>query len=173
MNAQGKHLILVGMMGTGKSTIGRALAQRLHMPWMDTDELIEQRINMSIAAFFQKEGEKAFRQIESEILQQVLQRSPQVITTGGGMVLKQENRNLMRENGWVICLVAQPEILVQRLSNDRSRPLLQGKELRSKIEQLWRERAEKYQFADWQIDTGQYSVKEVVKRIADRWKDVG
>jgi shikimate kinase len=173
MGAQDKHLILIGMMGTGKSTIGRALAQKLQMPWVDTDQLIEQKLQISIAAFFQKEGEKAFRQVETEILQQVLQRSPHVITTGGGMVLKQENRDQMKEHGWVICLTAQPEVLVKRLRHDRSRPLLQGKQLRSKIEQLWQERADKYQFADWQIDTGQHSVKEVVQRIADRWKGVG
>lgn len=174
MSAQGKHLILIGMMGTGKSTIGRVLAQKLHMPWVDTDQCIEQKLQMSIASFFQEQGEEAFRQIEAEVLHEVLQRSPHVITTGGGMVLKQENRDRMRECGWVICLTAQPDVLVQRLSQDRSRPLLQGEQLRSRIEQLWQERAEMYQsVADWQIDTGQHQVREVVKQIANRWKGIG
>lgn len=168
LSNQKRHLILIGMMGTGKSTIGQMLAEQLQLPLLDTDQLFEAKNNMSIAAFFSEWGESTFRQKESQLLQETVQNVSSVITTGGGIVLENENCALMKSHGWVIHLSARPDVLVRRLQDDQTRPLLQGN-IEQRIGQLILERKEKYQFADKHIDTSDRMLTDIVAEIIRHW----
>ena len=157
-----QHIFIVGMMGTGKTSIGKKLAKRLSYAWFDTDQLLEEEWGYSIDTFFQKHGEAAFRQAEQEILMKLVDKHPAVITTGGGIVLNPANCRLMLQNGQVISLTAHPDELIRRLQYDQSRPLLKGN-VKEKVWKLATERAEKYQFADLMIDTTKKKIADVVE----------
>lgn len=118
---------LVGLPGVGKSTIGRRLAKHLGIPFSDCDSLIERRLGEPIASFFEREGEAAFRDAEQELLREVIESSAAhgaVIATGGGVVLREANRRLLRERTVCVWLDAQPETLLERLGRNNRRPLL-------------------------------------------------
>lgn len=166
-----ENIILIGLMGTGKSTVGKELAAALKWDLVDTDQRIEEMAGASIAQIFDSEGEESFRQRETEVLQEVLQGSRQVVVTGGGSVLRPHNRQLMRERGMVIQLQASEQELIRRLSRDQSRPLLRG-DVAARIRQLMQERAGLYDFAQLHIQTSGKSVTEVVAEIM-RQLDVG
>lgn len=160
-----KHLILIGMMGTGKTTVGQKLAQKISLPWIDTDSEIEEELGMTIAQYFKEFGEEAFRKKETQILYDLLKGPTTIITTGGGIVLKSENRKQMVKNGWVIQLRADPEVIIERAKQAAgTRPLLQGN-LQEKVNQIIRDRQGMYDFADWSIDTSKLSVDQVVDHI--------
>lgn len=160
-----KHVILIGMMGTGKTTVGQVLAKKTSLPWKDTDKEIEQVIGMTIAQYFSKFGEKEFRKLETEKLRELLSKSPAIITTGGGVVLKEENRKLLSQNGFVIQLKAQPEVIIKRIQQAKEmRPLLVGN-IQEKVYTIMRARKGLYDFADWTIDTTELSVDQVVEHI--------
>jgi shikimate kinase len=165
-----KHLVLIGFMGTGKTSIGRQVANALLIPWRDTDQLLEQKWGCPVKVFFEEQGESAFRDEETKILQQTLQRiTPTLITTGGGIVLRPENETMMKQKGWVIALRAHPQEVIRRLQQDQRRPLLQGGNITEKVEQLFTQRAGKYNFADRIIDTTHRSTQGVVKQICKFW----
>jgi shikimate kinase len=164
------HIIFVGFMGTGKTTIGEKLAKKLKLKHVDTDILIETEINNSIQNFFQQYGEEAFRQKETDVLKQILQLpTPTVITTGGGIVLRSENREMMQNVGWIINLDAPPPEIIRRLKTDATRPLLQGGELEERVRTLYQERKPFYRFADITVNTNSFSVKQVVNQLAETW----
>lgn len=164
------HIILIGFMGTGKTTIGTKLAEKLNIYHVDTDETMEEEMQCTIATYFQEFGEGSFRQKETEVLNQVLNLTePTVITTGGGIVLRPENRTLMQKHGWVVALEAPPAEIVSRLRNDTTRPLLQNGKLEERVELLYQERQPYYQFADITIDSSIYSVDEIVEQLVDLW----
>jgi shikimate kinase len=168
-----KHLIIIGFMGTGKSTIGKLLSEQLGLKQIDTDESIE-RTKGSIKQIFATFGEQAFRDMETETLKQaVSETKPSIITTGGGMVLRKKNREMMQKYGWVFALQAQPDTIINRLSADTSRPLLQGGSLAERVQRLYVERKQAYQFADYQIATDDLSESEVAKQMADIWLNLG
>ncbi|MBA4493274.1 shikimate kinase [Paenactinomyces guangxiensis] len=169
METAKKHLIIIGFMGTGKTTAGQQLAAQINLPWVDTDQQIEQKWGFSVAEYFQRYGEASFREQETDVLQQLLSGPPSLITTGGGIVLKPENRAMMKEQGWVIHLYATPEEIIRRLSANRDRPLLQG-DIRQKVRQLFRERDGKYDFADCTINTTSCSPDDVVEKILSFWQ---
>lgn len=127
--------ILIGLMGSGKSTIGRRLAATLHLPLIDLDEWIVQQQGRSIPDIFSACGEEGFRDIESEALQQALQQQA-VIATGGGIVMREENRRLLREHPPVIWLRAAPEFLARRIDGDMNRPLIAQGDTLNKLQKL-------------------------------------
>ena len=159
-----RNIILIGFMGTGKSTVGAALAKRVGWTWVDTDQKIEAEENRPINEVFAKEGEGYFRRRETEVLQSLLRNRCQVITTGGGIVLSPVNRQLMLENGFVVSLKASVETIVSRLSGDTTRPLLQG-DIDSRVRKLLKEREGLYDFADLSIDTTEKTVSDVIGEI--------
>ena len=161
-----RHIFFIGMMGTGKTTVGRKLAEEIGCPWVDMDQRLEAKFGFSIAEYFQQYGEKAFRQEESRLLKRLIDQSPAVITTGGGIVLNPENRMRMKKHGWVVHLTATPEELIRRLKGDQSRPLLAG-DLEKRIRQISNERAKLYQFAHVTIDTTNQTPDQIRKKIKD------
>jgi shikimate kinase len=163
------NVILIGFMGSGKTTIGRVLAQRLGLTLVDLDKEIEQQVGKSIAAIFAEEGELAFRQRETAMLNDVLAQSNQVISTGGGAVLAAHNREQMATHGIVVLLRSDVDVLLQRLQNDKSRPLLQG-DARANIARILEERKDAYNFAELEIDSGRLTVEEAVRTIADYYQ---
>lgn len=161
-----RSLVLVGLPGSGKSTVGRNLARRLHLPFRDSDHLIEQRIGCSIREFFAKEGEGSFRDIEQDVLAELAQGEACVLATGGGAVLREANRQALRSAGHVIYLRATPEELWRRLRRDTQRPLLQVADPLDRLRQLHAERDPLYrQTAHFIIDTGRPSVPTLVNMI--------
>ncbi|MEM9539399.1 MAG: shikimate kinase [Cyanobacteria bacterium P01_E01_bin.42] len=143
-------VFLIGMMGTGKTTVGQLLAQKLNYRFFDTDKLIEGVAGTTIENLFITEGEPYFRNLESKVLEQVCAYTQSAIATGGGIVLKPENWGHLR-HGLIVWLDASPEILLDRLHEDRSRPLLKEGDLFEKLSALSRERHSLYAQADLRI----------------------
>ncbi len=147
---EGLTIYLVGMMGTGKTTVGRELAKALAYRFFDSDDLIEKVSQQAIAEIFATQGEAAFRDLETQVLQQLSACARSVIATGGGIVLRQQNWSYLQE-GLTIWLDVPAELLVQRLAGDRSRPLLQTENWPAKVSQLLAERRSRYAEADLRI----------------------
>jgi len=158
------NIILIGFMGTGKTTLGRLLAERLQWSFVDCDERIVDRAGMSIADVFTKQGEDAFRALESEVIDDVLRSTQQVVSTGGGSVLRAANRQRMKQGGLVIALTADKATILRRVQGDAARPLLQG-DAETRIEQLLEERKGAYDFAHLFIDTAQLTVDQAIERV--------
>lgn len=165
----GDKLILIGFMGTGKSSVSRLLADKLGWSRIDSDEEIERSENRKISDIFAVDGEEGFRTIETSVLNKLLTaKEPAVIATGGGAVLREENRNMMLENGFVAALHASPEQIIARVSADTSRPLLQG-DLHNRVHTLLDQRKGIYEFAHLTVDTTELTVEEVVDQILKAW----
>lgn len=140
-----KNIILIGFMGSGKSTTGENLSFRLRRPLSDTDKMIEKREKMSIPDIFAAHGEAYFRERETELLRELKkERGGRIFSVGGGTPLREENRKLLRELGAVVWLKASAETVYQRVKGDTTRPLLQGGDPMEKIKALLREREELY-----------------------------
>ena len=160
-------IILVGPMGAGKSTIGRLLAGQLHLPFVDTDRVIEERTGADIPWIFDVEGEEGFRQRESAVLQDVLQGQPVVLATGGGIVLKPENRTLINRFGKAFYLMASIDQLLERTAKDKKRPLLQVDDPEAKIRELMELRDPIYrEVSDYVVKTDRRSPRAVAQEIA-------
>lgn len=159
-------LVLVGLPGAGKTTVGRQLARRLDRPFVDSDHAIEQRIGCPIREFFEREGEERFRDIESEVLDQLSQGEAGVLSTGGGAVLRSVNRERLRACGQVFYLRASPEELYRRLRHDRHRPLLQVADPQQRLRDLYQQRDPLYrETAHYVVETPRPSVSGLVNRI--------
>ena len=133
------------MPGSGKSAIGKAVARRLALAFADCDQAIERRTGCSIAAFFAANGEQAFRDLESDMLATLVDDAASVIATGGGVVLRPTNRELLRQRTCCVYLRASPELLWSRLRNDRRRPLLQVDDPEARLREMHAERAPLYE----------------------------
>lgn len=147
---RGVNLFLIGMMGCGKSTVGQLLASQLGYRFFDSDVLIERVAGMSVADIFAQQGEAAFRGLESQVLSQLSAQTRSVIATGGGMVLKRENWSYLH-HGVIVWLDVPVEVLVQRLQEDQTRPLLQQQDLHQRLTQLLGDRHHLYAQADLQL----------------------
>lgn len=159
-------LALVSMPGGGKSTIGRQLARRLNWNFVDSDTVIEQRIGCSIRTFFEREGEARFRDIETDVLAELAGASRTVLATGGGAVLRESNRVLLRARARVVYLRATPDELFRRLRHDTQRPLLQVPDPRARLREIYEERDPLYRStAHFVVDTGRPSVAAVVNMV--------
>ncbi|NSW56695.1 MAG: 3-dehydroquinate synthase [Armatimonadetes bacterium] len=148
-----RALFLTGFMGTGKTTTGRRLASRLALPFVDTDEIVESLSGRSIPDIFARDGEDSFRALETEALRKAISRGPAVVSTGGGMMLREENVQAMREAGPIICLRASPETIIRRTGRRGDRPLLECDDPLQRVRDLLAARAEAYSKADAQVSS--------------------
>lgn len=159
-------LVLVGLPGSGKTTVGRQLARRLHLPFVDSDHAIELRLGCSIREFFEREGEASFRDIESEVLADLCAHHQGVLSTGGGSVLRPINRERLRTRGQVFYLRSSPEEIFRRLRHDQNRPLLQVADPQARLRELHETRDALYrQTAHYVIETGRPNVMGLVNMI--------
>jgi len=157
---------LVGLPGSGKSTVGRQLARRLSLPFLDSDHVIEQRLGCSIREYFDREGEARFRDLESAVLDELTQGPAGVLSTGGGSVLRPINRAHLRERTQVVYLRSSPDEVFRRLRHDRSRPLLQVDDPLQRLRDLFAARDPLYrETAHFVIETGRPSVATLVNMI--------
>jgi len=164
-----KNIVLIGFMGSGKTTIGKSLEEKTDMVFVDTDELIEAYEGCKVSEIFADKGEAYFRRLEKETLKNLLESTDnKVISTGGGIVTNQENIPLLKQLGKVFYLRIKPETVVERLEGDKTRPLLIGEDKLVKVEQLMTDRKELYEMAaDKTIDTDGLSVSEIVGKILE------
>ncbi|MFY9315936.1 MAG: shikimate kinase [Burkholderiales bacterium] len=163
------NLILVGMMGAGKTTVGRLLARRLKRAYYDSDEEVERRCGVRISVIFDIEGEEGFRARESQVIAELCALEGVVLATGGGAVLTEANRRCMASRGTVIYLHARPAHLWQRVRHDRNRPLLATSDPQRKLEELYAVRDPLYrEIADIVIDTGKQSVQTLARDLLAR-----
>lgn len=166
-----KSIYFIGFMGSGKTTIGRALSEKLEIPVYDTDEEIIRLTGKSVSELFDDLGEDGFRLLEVETLKS-LPALDSIVTTGGGIILRRENREWMRDNGRVIYLQATPAEILKRIEGDQTRPLLKGNK-RIKVSQILEERMAFYEeTAEITIDTTEKSVKAIIQELEQRLKIV-
>ena len=166
------NIFLVGLMGAGKSTIGRQLARELGKQFRDSDSEIEKRTGVSIDVIFDIEGEQGFRRRETRMLKELVEERGIVLATGGGAILALDNRQLLRDNGLIIYLKASAEHLAGRVKLDRRRPLLQTGDKLAKIRELMTQREPVYQqLADMVVETNNRSIPRVVREISKMIKE--
>lgn len=159
------NIYLVGFMGTGKTAVGKALAKKKKLQFVDLDDLIEFREKRAISDIFAGDGEPYFRKVEKRALKKVSKEKKFVVACGGGIVLDKENIKTMKKTGIIVCLTASPEVILERTSAYLHRPLLNVSNPRKQIELLLKLRAPYYAQADKTIDTSKISVKEAVEKI--------
>ena len=163
----GSLISLVGLPGSGKSTVGRLLARRLQLPFLDSDHVIELQIGCSIRDYFEREGEASFRDVEASVIDALTSLERGLLSTGGGAVLRPANRQYLHERGHVVYLRSSPDELFRRLRHDVNRPLLQVADPAGRLRELYAERDPLYrETAHFVIDTGRPSVATLVNMIA-------
>jgi shikimate kinase len=165
-----RNIALCGFMGTGKSSVGRLVAEQLRFAFLDTDTVIEARAGKTIAEIFTTDGEAAFRELESKIVRELTERAHTVISTGGGLVMKPENMASLKTHSLVVCLWASPEGIYARVKNQNHRPLLQDAEPLEKIRQLLAERTPAYKQADVLLNTEIRSPREVAQQVLHQFR---
>jgi len=160
------NIILVGLMGAGKSTIGRSLAKKLNKEFYDSDRVIEERTGVDIATIFEIEGEQGFRDREAQVINELCQMKNIVLATGGGSILREENRKNMQQHGHVVYLCTTAELLYSRIRYDKSRPLMQTDNPLDTLKNLLMTREPFYkEVSDLIITTGKQKATVIVKRI--------
>ncbi len=168
---QANNIYLIGLMGAGKTTMGKKLAQALQWPFYDSDRVIEETTGVSIPMIFEYEGEEGFRDREQEIIGYLTSLDEIVMATGGGAILRPENRQKLQQNGFVVYLECSIERILQRTRRDTQRPLLQTENPRQRLEQLLQEREPLYrECADFSVDTGIMQSKAALKAILTEFK---
>jgi shikimate kinase len=168
------NLFLTGFMGTGKTAVGRALADRLGRPFLDLDAEIERTAGLSVAEIFARFGEAGFRTRERQAIERLSGLDRAVVATGGGAVLDARNRKTMRARGRIICLTADGDTILRRVGPAADRPLLAGApDPAERIDAMLAERATAYAEADWTVETSQLGVADVVESIVSRLATLG
>lgn len=171
MNFQTGNIYLVGLMGSGKTTIGRALAKRMGRRFIDSDHEIERRTGVRIPVIFEMEGETGFRKREAQAIAELAQEPAIVLATGGGAILDPVNRVAMRDSGWVIYLDVPTGVLLDRTRHDTNRPLLQVADPRAKLDALREQRDPLYrEIANIIIDGARNNSQAAVTRILKEWE---
>ena len=161
------HVILIGFMGCGKSSVGKALADAMGIPFVDTDGMIEEQAGRKINDIFREDGEEYFRELETSVLKQLLSaQERKVIAVGGGLPVREINREYLKRLGTVVYLLAKVETLTGRLEGDNTRPMLRGGELKKRIETLMDARGELYgEAADVCVEPDDKDFEQIVKEI--------
>ncbi|HPE59196.1 MAG: shikimate kinase [Thiothrix sp.] len=163
------NIILVGLMGAGKSTVGRQLARHYRLDFHDSDKVIEQRTGVNIPTIFEIEGEEGFREREAQVIRELCSRKGIVLATGGGSVLRADNRASLKAGGTVIYLKASAEQLYARIGHDRNRPLMQTENPLATLQQLLQKREAWYaEVADIILPTGKQRVAQLVRTLSHR-----
>lgn len=162
------NVILTGFMGVGKTSVGTRLAKDLGYAFVDTDELIEADQKITITQIFSTFGEPYFRDVEARIIKRVLEDGNQVISTGGGAVIREENRTSFRQRGLTINLTARPEAIYERIKHETHRPLLHVPDPLARIKELLEWREQYYRQADFVIDTTDKQVDQVIAEIKEK-----
>jgi len=161
-----ENIILVGLMGAGKSTIGRLLAKQLKMDFYDSDRIIEERTGVDISTIFEIEGEQGFRDREEDVIAELCEMDGIILATGGGCVLRKINRKNMQQGGHVIYLRTNADLLYSRIRHDRSRPLMQTKSPINTLRKLLDDREPFYlEVADTVVMTGKQKINVIVKKV--------
>jgi shikimate kinase len=173
--SSGSNVYMVGMMGAGKTTVGRMLARRLKLRFIDSDHEIERRCGVKIPLIFEIESEAGFRAREAQVIAELTALEGVVLATGGGAILSPETRGRLAARGTVVYLRAQPEDLYQRVRNDRNRPLLATADPLGRLRELYSQRDPFYlEIADVVIDTGAQGVQSLARGLMNeleiRWK---
>ena len=164
-----KSIVLVGMMGAGKSSVGRCLQRRTALARVDTDEIVAAEFGMTISEIFEKHGETVFRDAETNTLRRLASTRPAIVVTGGGIVLRQENVDLLKQLGTIVWLTADESVLFERASRRDTRPLLQKDNPRNVFAELFRKREPLYaSAADFKIDTSKKNHDDVAQEILDK-----
>lgn len=161
-------IILVGLPGSGKSTVGRQLAKRLRLPFVDSDQMLEQRVGCSVKDYFDRFGEAGFRDLEEQTIAEIVKQGEDaIVSTGGGVVVRKVNRDALRTHGKVIYLKSSPDDLYRRLKYDTNRPLLRVADPLAKLRELYEARDPLYrETAHFVLETGRPSVATLVNMIA-------
>jgi len=166
-----KNIIFVGLMGSGKTTIGKHISKALEMDFLDTDHAIEAKTGVKISIIFELEGEEGFRLREQNLLMDIIDQQKLVIATGGGIVLRKKNRHLLQQLGRVVYLRSNPKDLILRLKDDNTRPLIQNVDLAKKFNDLIKEREPLYmEIADFIINTNNKKINEIKKELLELLK---
>ena len=161
-----ENIVLVGLMGSGKTTLGKQLSKTFNKDFIDTDYMIQKKTGVDITTIFELEGENGFRARETSLLKELVLEKNKVIATGGGMVLRSENRELLKKVGKIFYLRASPNDLALRLKHDKSRPLIQNVDLLSKLKTLFEERDMIYRdLANFIIDTKNNRISDMNEQI--------
>lgn len=160
-----RNIVLIGFMGTGKTTTGKMLANRLHRPFVDVDRKIEQQLELEISQIFEKHGEHFFRDVEKRMVAKVSRYTNTVIATGGGVVLSSANLKNLRMNGIIVLLTASLDVIYERTERRKTRPLLECEDKFNKIADLLAQRQDLYNEYDLKIDTSSLPPAEVVEQI--------
>lgn len=161
-----ENIIFIGIMGSGKTTLGKKIAKILKYDFIDTDQEIERITGMTVPEIFKKEGELRFRSEETLALKRIEKGPPTVISTGGGIILKSENREIIKKLGIVIYLDADIDVIIERVSRNKNRPLLRVEDIKEKVKQLSLERKDLYlEIADIVINTGSDRFDNIIRLI--------
>ena len=167
-----KNIVLVGLSGSGKTTVGKALKEKFPIfSLIDTDEIIVQREKRTINDIFAVEGEKYFRELESQIAKEVSETENQIISTGGGIVLNLQNIKELQKSGIIFYLQTSPDTIVKRLQGDSTRPLLNTDDIKSKLVSMLKKREKLYKNADVTINTDNCKIDSVVEEIARAYNE--
>jgi len=160
------NIFIVGLMGAGKTTIGKLLAKKLRKTFYDTDHEIEKKLGVKVSVIFELEGEEGFRKRETQMIDELTSKKDIILATGGGAVLIEENRRLLKERGKVIYLNAKPQHLAKRMAFDKDRPLLQQGNMLDTLNHLYQERHPLYlRVSSFVVDTGQQKTQTIIHKI--------
>ncbi|MFO7929526.1 MAG: shikimate kinase [Candidatus Humimicrobiaceae bacterium] len=166
-----KNLSLIGFMGSGKSTVGKLLAERLDFLFIDTDRIIEIKEKKPISEIFKEKGEKYFRDVESEVIRKIYRNKNCIFACGGGAILTEENFKVIKKSSKIIYLKVSPSEILKRVGNSKDRPLLQSKDKMKRVKALLGKRKGLYEkCADIIVDTDKKETEEVVNEIIERVK---
>jgi shikimate kinase len=174
VNQPGKSIVLIGMMGAGKSCVGRCLQQRTKLALVDTDDIVASKFGISIPEIFSKYGEQDFREAETQALRELAPAKPTIVVTGGGIVLRERNVDVLKRLGVIVWLDGNKETLFERTSRARTRPLLQGENPRKAFARMLQARLPLYaKVAHVRVDTSMLTDEEVAVAVLSKLRKLG